>query len=217
MNKIFLLAGALALMPLTASAQDDTPPQTTDSAFCMDVRTNLLYDAALIPNVGVEFALGRHWSVATNWAWAWWSRRSMNRYWRVFGGELNLRWWFGGKKPLTGHHLGVYGEAFTYDVMLSSRKGYLGGIPGGGMLRHPSWNVGAEYGFSQPIGHRLNLDFTLGVGYFRSTYYEYKPIDTHYVWQDTKKKRWIGPTKAEVSLVWLLGRGNVNNRKGGER
>jgi hypothetical protein len=77
--------------------------------------------------------------------------------------------------------------------------------------------VGAEYGFALPIGRRLNLDMTLGVGYFRSTYYEYTPVDVHYVWQATKKKRWIGPTKAEVSLVWLLGRGNVNAKKGGVR
>ncbi|MCD8273384.1 MAG: DUF3575 domain-containing protein, partial [Alistipes sp.] len=28
---------------------------------------------------------------------------------------------------------------------------------------------------------------------------------------------WFGPTKAEISLVWLLGRGNYNEKKGGAR
>ena len=37
-----------------------------------------------------------------------------------------------------------------------------------------------------------------------------------YVWQCTKNRHYIGPTKAEVSLVWLLGRG-YNARKGDKR
>ena len=32
--------------------------------FNMDVRTNIIYDALLIPNVGVEFDLGKRWTVA---------------------------------------------------------------------------------------------------------------------------------------------------------
>lgn len=46
-------------------------------------------------------------------------------------------------------------------------------------------------------------------------YYEYEPLDGHYVWKATKNRHWIGPTKAEVSLVWLLGHGNYNNKKKG--
>ena len=42
-------------------------------------------------------------------------------------------------------------------------------------------------------------------------YKEYEPIDTHYVWQSTKRRRWFGPTWAEVSFVYLLG------GKGGKR
>jgi hypothetical protein len=181
------------------------------------IRTNLLYDAALVPNLGAEFALGDRWSVATNWAWAWWSRRSRDRYWRVFGGELDVRRWFCAATPLSGQHVGLYGGLLTYDVMLSSDRGYMGGHPGGGMLERPSWYAGVEYGYSLPVARRLNLDFNLGVGYFHSTYYEYAPIDTHYVWQSTHKRQWIGPTKAEISLVWLLGPGLTRQKKGGLR
>lgn len=34
--------------------------------FNMDIRTNIIYDALLIPNVGVEFDLGKRWTVAAN-------------------------------------------------------------------------------------------------------------------------------------------------------
>ena len=39
------------------------------------------------------------------------------------------------------------------------------------------------------------------------------PMDNHYVWKATKKRNWFGPTKAEVSLVWLLGGGYGNEKK----
>lgn len=77
------------------------------------------------------------------------------------------------------------------------------------------WGVGVEYGYSLPIHRRLNLDFTLGLGYLTGEFWEYKPIDQCYVWQATKRLHWWGPTKLEVSLVWLIGRGNVTKKGGG--
>ena len=77
-----------------------------------------------------------------------------------------------------------------------------------------NYAIGVEYGYSLPISRRLNLDFTLGVGYWGGEYHEYIPSDGHYVWQSTKQRHWFGPTKAEVSLIWLIGRGNYNEKKG---
>ena len=70
---------------------------------------------------------------------------------------------------------------------------------------------------SLPVGHRFNVDFTLGIGYLGGLYKEYIPLDGHYVWQTTKKRRWFGPTKAGISLVWLIGRGNYSRKKGGRQ
>ena len=132
-------------------------------------------------------------------------------------GDLAVRYWLGKKaneKPLTGHHIGIYGQAFTYDFEWGG-KGYMGGEPGGTLWDKTNYAAGVEYGYSLPVANRLNIDFTLGVGYWGGKYYEYIPLDGHYVWQATKKRHWFGPTKAEISLVWLLGKGNSNNKKGG--
>ena len=82
-----------------------------------------------------------------------------------------------------------------------------------------NYTIGAEYGYSMPVARRLNIDFSLAAGYMGGRYYEYTPLDGHYVWQATKNRKWIGPTKVEVSLVWLLGHGNYNTKtkKGGEK
>ena len=186
--------------------------------FYMAVRTNLLYDALVIPNIGLEFYLGRGWSLAGNWMYTWFKNDKRHRYHRIYGGDLEVRRWFGTKKdnsPLTGHHVGLYGQMLTYDLEWGG-KGYLGD--------RWSYGGGISYGYSAPIGRRLNLDFTVGVGYLGGEYFEYVPggwCETHkkecYLWQATKQRRWFGPTKAEVSLVWLLGHDNVNSKKGGKR
>ena len=196
----------------------DTPiAPVVKKPFYMGIKTNMLYDVLAVPNIGVEFYLGKNWSVVGNWMYGWWNKNSSHHYWRIYGGDIAIRKWFGKKaeeKPLTGHHLGLYGQAFTYDFEWGG-KGYMGGKPGGTLWEKTNYAAGVEYGYSLPIAHRLNIDFTLGVGYWGGRYYKYEPMDGHYIWQATKNRRWFGPTKAETSLVWLLGRGNSNNKKGG--
>lgn len=175
--------------------------------FYMAIKTNMLYDAAAIPNIGFDFYVGRNWSVVTNWLYTWIKNDSRHRYWRAYGGDLEARWWFGSKakeKPLTGFHVGPYFGLLTYDFEWGS-KGY--------QARRWSKTAAVAFGFSLPIKRRLNLDFTVGGGYHWGKYYEYKPVDGHYVWQKTKRRKYFGPTKLEISLVWLVGCNNENQDK----
>ena len=192
------------------------PPVTQEAStlkkpFYIAVKSNLLYDAALIPNLGVEFYLGKRWTLGVDWEHPWWYSDTHHRYWQSYGGYITLRKYFGKKAaehPFTGQHVGLYAMGITYDVEFGGR-GY----------QSARWNFGGgiEYGYSMPIARRLNLDFSIGVGYLTGKYKEYLPIDTHYVWQKTSNRHWVGPTKAEVSIVWLLGRGNSHARKGGNK
>lgn len=187
------------------------PVSVSRRPFYASLKTNALYDLLLIPSVGAEVWLGKMMSVNANWSYAWWSKNRRHNYWRYYGGDIAVRRWFGRKaaeKPLTGHHIGLYAQIMTYDFELGG-KGYMG--------NKYNYGGGVEYGFSLPLARRFNMDFTVGVGYLGGEYYEYTPIDGHYVWQATKQRRWFGPTKAEVSLVWLIGYGNKNKPKGGNR
>ena len=179
--------------------------------FYMSIKTNMLYDLAAVPNIGVEFYLGKNFSIAGNWHYSWWKSDPKAWYWRTYGGDVAIRYWMGKAsriKPLTGHHLGVYGQMITYDFELGKK----------GLLADKwSWAAGLEYGYSLPIARSLNIDFTLGAGYHWGLFDEYLPIDGHYVWQATKRRRYLGPTKLEVSLVWLIGCGNYNKDKGGKK
>lgn len=196
------------------ATRQETAPASDAAArrpYYLAIKTNMLYDLLLVPNIGVEVYLGKSWSAGGNWMYAWWKTDRKHRYWRTYGGDLYLRRWLGSKakaKPLTGHHLGLYGGIVTYDFELGGR-GYLGD--------KWSYHAGIEYGYAHPIARRLNLEFNIGIGYLGGEYKEYLPIDDHYVWQVTKQRHWFGPTKAEISLVWLIGRGNINQGKGGKK
>ena len=185
--------------------------------FYMDIRSNLLYDALLVPNLGAEFYVGKHLSVYGEWMYAWWDNENTHRSWRIYGGDLGVRWWFGRKahsKPLTGHHLGVYYGILTFDFA-TGENGYLGGKPNGTLWDRWLINTGIEYGYSLPVAKRLNIDFSIGLGYMGGNYIKYFPFDNDYYRDKEYKMHFFGPTKAEISLVWLIGRGNTNNRKGG--
>ena len=200
---------------LVVESQPEPEPQPAteveapaDSSLCrpfyMAIKSNMLFDAAMTPNAGIEFYLGAGFSLSANWQYAWWKRDKSAFYWRTYGGDVEARYWFGKAakaKPLTGHHVGLYCQLFTYDFEFGGK----------GLLAPKwSWAAGASYGYSLPIHRVLNIDFVVGAGYHTGIYYEYLPIDGQYVWQATKRRHWIGPTKAEVTLVWLIGCDNYN-------
>lgn len=170
------------------------------------LKTNMLYDALLVPNIGIEVALAKHWSVSADWMYAWWSADSKHRFWRIYGGGLTVRRWLGRaseKRVLQGHHIGISAQLFTYDFEFGG-TGYMAGEPGGTLWNRLNYSYGAEYGYSMPIARRLNIDLSIAAGYMGGRYYKYTPLDGHYVWQSTTNRNWWGPTKLEVSLVWML-------------
>lgn len=190
------------------------PAVRQERPFYMDIRTNMLYDALLVPNIGAEFYLGKNLSIVGNWMYAWWDLHPKPYWWRIYGGDLALRWWFGKaahEKPLTGHHIGIYGSLLTYDFELGG-TGIMGGIPRGALWDRCNHFFGVEYGYSLPVAERWNIDFNIGVGYQGGEYQVYDPKDGHYVYRETRYRRFWGPTKAEISLVWLIGRGNYNKK-----
>ena len=192
-------------IPSQVNPAQEPPP----AASYLALKSNLLYDALLVPNLSLEASISGGWTLAAGGMFAWWSKDVKHRYWRIYGGDLEIRKYFGTlskSKPLQGHHLGIYGDFLTYDFEFGA-KGY---------QSKATYAAGIKYGYTHPIANRLNLDFALGIGYLHSNYKTYVPKDGCYVYQETKKLKWLGPTQAEISLVWLLGKGNTNTKGNGK-
>lgn len=180
--------------------------------YYLAAKSNLLYDAILLPNVALEFSLPQRWSIETEGMWSWWGpAQSKHLYHRIQAGGLEVRKWMGKPDltPLTGHFFGVYGYYGNYDIRLGD-TGY--------QDPHGSWSAGLTYGYSMPLNRSFNLEFSLGVGYVTGEYYTYSYDDSYnrYPWESTRKLKWIGPTKAKISLVWLIGSGKNPKKNNNE-
>lgn len=207
------LKGEILPLPIVLGTVKECRP------FYMALKTNMLYDALLLPNIGAEFYVGKNISLTADWMYGWWDRDRTHYYWRAYGGNIGGRWWFGKaahEKPLTGHHLGLFAGVVTYDFELG-KGGIMGGIPRGTLWDRCNFISGVEYGYSLPVARRLNIDFSLALGYMGGKYLKYEPKYGFYIWQSTHRLHWFGPTKAEISLVWLIGCDNWNRPKGGKK
>ncbi len=153
----------------------------------MAVKTNLLYDAVLIPDIGVGVLFGEELVCGR--------KGGCMPGGEVIGsiiigvsmrGDVELRRWFGRRaleKPFSGHHVGLYGRIVTYDFELGG-KGYLGinGVTGEAWLTATRylWDIGSMWISRWESAHRGG-----------SVQKEYIPLDGHYVWQTPKNRRWF--------------------------
>ncbi len=197
----------------TEYIRDINPEKHTKDPLYLALKTNLLYDAALLPNLAVEWYMGKQWSLLVEGNWSWWTfdRPVQNRWFhRVQSAGIELRHWFKSPYPLHGHAVGIYSTIGNYDIRLFTKDEYTKGD-----LSYLSWSAGLSYAYSFPIARKLNLELGLSVGYVGGKYYKYDycTIHNHWAKRATYNRKYVGPTRVGVSLVWLLGTGNKKKNK----
>lgn len=104
---------------------------------------------------------------------------------------------------MTGHFIGLYAEGGIYDFQYKG-DGYQGKYYGA---------AGFSYGYSIPVSRHLAFEFSLGIGYLTTKYRKYTPYEESLVWTSSGQYNFIGPTKAKISLVWLITKGEKENEK----
>lgn len=198
------------IMPICFLLQTSTLPaeECTTCGDCFPrvaVKTNLLHDAVFTPDLGFEISIAKKFSLSAEGVWAWWSKRSANRYWRVAGGWVEMRYWFGNRprsRALTGHHIGIYGSMHKFDFEFGKDGWQSVGF---------TYGTGISYGYSFPIHRRLNLDLSARIGYFESPYVKYTPMCGEFYAISRGVRKYFGPTGLEVTLVWFPGVRNRNH------
>lgn len=188
--------------------------QHDDNVYVFAIKSNGLYDLAAIPNLGAEFTIKNDYSLGFNWMYSWWKNHNKNRHWRIYGGDFNARWYLKNYNHdlfHSGHHIGLYAQVLLFQIAFG-RNGYISGVPGEGLFGKPFVGGGVEYGYELRLSDKFNLDFSLGVGYLKGEYRSYRQIDGCYVKQESKRFNFIGPTKAEVSLVYYI---RINSKRKG--
>ncbi len=215
-----LLAAICGLIVCNAAhaqglADSDDTRKIYETPWLMGVKTNILSDALVIPDLGVEIQLGRHLSFDLN---GWFTKTNIfckSDYTKIYGYSPELRWWFGDGIMQKGHFVGLQGN-FAWYTMEWKRDGanvlYQNGkeneyseINAGS--DSPAWSFGVLYGYSMALDRKANwgLEFFVGLGYGKS-------VQNVGKWGDTPKPAWyftgnesrthIGVTQVGVNLVY---------------
>ncbi len=197
----------------TAESSADSAPKH------IAIKTNLLFDAATLVNMELEVPLSQRWSVAAEWVCPWWTNddgtaSSKRNRTQLLNGNLEAKYWFGDRttRPLmTGWFAGLYAGGGLYDFERDA-AGYQGEF-------FIAAGLSAGYAHTINKSGSLRMEYSLGVGYLETEYRYYEAEYYSGAWHPfrdyTGNYTWIGPTRARVSLVWLIDMGK--NKKGGRR
>lgn len=178
------------------------------------VKTNLLYDAVTGLNVEVEVPIANRFSVAWEDVFPWWE--TGNKYcFQLWEMGAEARFWFKpwetvGTEKLRGWFVGPYVMSGKYDFQYDKSINYQGEL----------WSVGATAGYAMPIGKkkRVNLEFSLSMGYMKTHFRHYLPTDSYdkLIHDPAGDGSFYNifkyPTKAKVSLVVPISYGKKEAR-----
>lgn len=175
-------------------------PATPMKPYSFAIRTNLLYDAFLMPTLGIEWRATRSVGIKLDGGLAWWGSETgkVQKMWLI---NPEARWYFGQARRLYAGVSGNYGEYNTYGYLLGKLfpddTGYQGKL----------WGAGLTVGYQLPLSRSFSVDFNLGLGYTNLEYDSFRMTNETRVYKDkNKSKDFWGPTQAGISLVWTLGR-----------
>lgn len=190
----------------SAATPEETSAKNTDiPVHLFALKTNLLYDAALMPSLEFEWRINSRWSVAAEGSVAWWSKDRTHKYYQIMYLGAEGRYWFGRRlRPWHGMYAGLMAGGGKYDLE-NGKKGYKG----------EAAVAGLTFGYMFPVTRTLSFDAEIGLGYMFTRFKEYVPFDGHYIYQRTKDMNYFGPVKAKFSFVWRFGNAG-NTKKGGE-
>lgn len=190
MKKIFATLLALAASATSAVAQDAA------------IKSNLLYDATLTANLGVEARLADRWTIDVSgnlnaWTvdgrrWKHWLVQPEARFWlcEAFSGHFFAAHLLGGQ-----YNFGNLDMDFTFlGTDFSLLKDY----------RFQGWmgGVGLGYGYSWILNRHWNIEAEIAIGWVYTRYDKFECVGCGAKIEKKHSHNYVGPTKAAVNLIY---------------
>lgn len=186
-----IFAGLILLGGLSSSAQK------------VALKTNLLYDALLTPDLGVEVKVAPQWTLdltgnlnawkVNDRRWKQWSVQPEARYWfcQAFSGHFLAAHLIGGQYNFGNLPLGFNFLGTDFSKLRDNRyQGWMGG-------------AGIAYGYSWILDRHWNLEAEIGVGWIY-THYDKYPCAVCGTKLGSGHHNYFGPTKAAINLEYVF-------------
>ena len=168
------------------------------------LKTNLVSDAILSPNLAVEVGMAPRWTLDLNGNINAWNINGHSwKHWMV---QPEARYWFCNR--WAGHFVGAHIHGGQYNVgALKNNISFLGSdFSNLSDKRYQGWfaGVGVAYGYAWILNKRWTLEAEIGLGYAYTRFDVYPCATCGKKIEKDKPHHYVGPTKAAVNLVYVF-------------
>ena len=169
------------------------------------VKSNILSDALLNPNIGIEVGIAPKWTIDVSGQFNAWNLSHMRR-WKHVAMQPEVRYWFCDR--FSGHFVGMHLHGGWYNIGGFDGKINMLGTDARKLKdsRYQGWFAGAgiAYGYAWILGRHWNLEAELGFGYSFTKYDRFRCAGCGKKVETDKTHHYIGPTKLAINLVYVF-------------
>lgn len=158
------------------------------------IKSNALYLAAGVTNIGGEYAFHPHWSVDFPLVYSPYTLARTYRM-RFLYIQPEARYWL--DRPMKGHFFGVHLHAGVFNVSLDNKNRY--------QSEKGFHGAGISYGYAMPLSRRWSMEFTVGVGYAFTRYCTYYNVPNGLRYEKDRPYNYWGLTKLGLNFVYRFG------------
>lgn len=168
------------------------------------IKSNALYLAAGVTNIGGEYAFHPHWSVDLPLVYSPYTLARTYRM-RFLYIQPEARYWL--DRPMKGHFFGVHLHAGVFNVSIDNKNRY--------QSEKGFHGAGISYGYAMPLSRRWSMEFTVGVGYAFTKYCTYYNVPNGLRYEKDRPYNYWGLTKLGLNFVYRFGDkcGKTKSRK----
>ncbi len=169
------------------------------------IKSNLLSDAFMNVNLGIEAGLAPKWTLDVEAELNDWTL-SHGRRWKHWAVQPEARYWFCDR--FAGHFVGVHIHGGQYNMGGFNGVYHLFGTDARKLKdnRYEGWFAGAgvSYGYAIDLSPHWNLEGEIGIGWSYTKFDTYECDECSKRVDSGKHHNYVGPTRLAINLVYLF-------------
>lgn len=192
------LKSAFAAIVLCMTCADFADAQT------VAIKSNLLYDAALTPSLGVEAGVAPKWTIDLSGQINDWSVGG--RLWKQWVVQPEIRYWF--CRRFSGHFVAAHALGGQYNFGKFDLPFKFLGTDFRDFKdnRHQGWmaGLGVAYGYSWILDKHWNFEAEIGIGWVYTQYDTYRCANCGKKIKTDTPHNYVGLTKAALNIIYAF-------------
>ena len=168
------------------------------------IKSNLLSDATLSPNLGVEVGVAPKWTLNLVGQVNFWPIK--HHTWKHWLFQPEARYWFCDR--FAGNFIGIHAIGGQYNFgQIKNGINFLGSkFSNLSDYRYQGWAAGAgfAYGYSWILGAHWNLEAEIGIGWIYTRYDKFRCTDCGKKIESNRPHNYVGPTKIDINIEYIF-------------